>query len=70
MKANAADAVLMGSVGGPEWDGLPFEKRAERGLLRVEHGTERGRDNAETGEIRSGLPISTFAPTRSRGRST
>src|ERR1041384_3201893 len=30
-----ADAVLMGSVGGPKWDGLPFEKRAERGLLRV-----------------------------------
>src|ERR1041385_9425556 len=25
----------MGSVGGPKWDGLPFEKRAERGLLRV-----------------------------------
>ena len=32
VKANAADAVLMGSVGGPKWDGLPFEKRAERGL--------------------------------------
>src|ERR1700761_4385730 len=35
VKAIAADAVLMGSVGGPKWDGLPFEKRAERGLLRV-----------------------------------
>src|SRR4051812_10563791 len=35
LKANAADAVLMGSVGGPKWDGLPFEKRAERGLLRI-----------------------------------
>jgi len=34
-KANAADAVLMGSVGGPKWDHLPFEKRAERGLLRI-----------------------------------
>jgi len=34
-KAKAADAVLMGSVGGPKWDNLPFEKRAERGLLRV-----------------------------------
>src|SRR6202012_3446582 len=34
-KAIAADAVLMGSVGGPKWDGLPFEKRAERGLLRL-----------------------------------
>jgi 3-isopropylmalate dehydrogenase len=35
VKAIAADAVLMGSVGGPKWDSLPFEKRAERGLLRV-----------------------------------
>src|SRR5476651_2330265 len=35
VKAIAADAVLMGSVGGPKWDGLPFEKRAERGLLRM-----------------------------------
>ena len=35
VKAIAADAVLMGSVGGPKWDGLPFAQRAERGLLRV-----------------------------------
>jgi 3-isopropylmalate dehydrogenase len=34
-KARAADAVLMGSVGGPKWDNLPFEKRAEQGLLRA-----------------------------------
>ncbi len=34
-KAKAADAVLFGAVGGPQWDGLPFEKRAERGLLRL-----------------------------------
>ena len=34
-QAVAADAVIFGSVGGPKWDGLPFEKRAERGLLRV-----------------------------------
>ena len=35
VKALAADAVLMGSVGGPKWDGLPFAQRAERGLLRL-----------------------------------
>jgi len=34
-KAKAADAVLMGSVGGPKWDDLPFALRAERGLLRA-----------------------------------
>ena len=30
-----ADAVLFGSVGGPKWDDLPFEKKPERGLLRL-----------------------------------
>jgi 3-isopropylmalate dehydrogenase len=34
-KAKAADAVLFGSVGGPKWDGLPFEKRPELGVLRL-----------------------------------
>lgn len=31
--ARAADAVLLGAVGGPKWAGLPFEARAEAGLL-------------------------------------
>jgi 3-isopropylmalate dehydrogenase len=30
-----ADAVLFGSVGGPKYDDLPFEKKPERGLLRL-----------------------------------
>ncbi len=34
-KALTADAVLFGAVGGPKWDGLPFDKRPERGLLRL-----------------------------------
>jgi len=33
--ALAADAVLFGAVGGPKWEGLPFDKRPERGLLRL-----------------------------------
>ncbi len=33
--ALAADAVLLGAVGGPKWDGLPREQRAERGLLGI-----------------------------------
>jgi 3-isopropylmalate dehydrogenase len=33
--ALAADAVLFGSVGGPKWDALPFEKKPERGILRL-----------------------------------
>ncbi len=31
----AADAVLLGAVGGPKWDDLPFERKPERGLLRL-----------------------------------
>ncbi len=34
-KAMAADAVLLGAVGGPKWDDLPFEQKPERGLLRL-----------------------------------
>ena len=33
--AKASDAVLMGAVGGPKWDTLPFAARPERGLLRL-----------------------------------
>ncbi|CAA7624597.1 3-isopropylmalate dehydrogenase [Magnetospirillum sp. UT-4] len=33
--AMAADAVLLGAVGGPKWDDLPFEKKPERGLLKI-----------------------------------
>jgi 3-isopropylmalate dehydrogenase len=29
------DAVLLGAVGGPKWDDLPFEQKPERGLLRL-----------------------------------
>ncbi|OAN49139.1 3-isopropylmalate dehydrogenase [Paramagnetospirillum marisnigri] len=34
-KALAADAVLLGAVGGPKWDDLPFDKKPERGLLGI-----------------------------------
>jgi 3-isopropylmalate dehydrogenase len=34
-QAMNADAVLLGAVGGPKWDNLPFEKKPERGLLRL-----------------------------------
>ncbi|MBI2276248.1 MAG: 3-isopropylmalate dehydrogenase [Dechloromonas sp.] len=33
--AREADAVLLGAVGGPQWDTLPREKRPERGLLGI-----------------------------------
>lgn len=34
-KALAADAVLLGAVGGPKYDGLDFSVKPERGLLRL-----------------------------------
>src|SRR5437870_635130 len=34
-RAQSADAVLFGSVGGPKWESLPFELQPERGLLRL-----------------------------------
>ncbi len=34
-KARAADAVLLGAVGGPDYDGLDRDLRPERGLLRI-----------------------------------
>src|SRR5580704_6936666 len=39
-KAKKADAVLFGAVGGPQWDNLPFEKKPERGLLRLRKDLE------------------------------
>ncbi|MEO1767557.1 3-isopropylmalate dehydrogenase [Thiobacter aerophilum] len=33
--AKQADAVLLGAVGGPQYEALPREKRPERGLLRI-----------------------------------
>jgi 3-isopropylmalate dehydrogenase len=38
--ALAADAVLLGAVGGPKWEGLPFAVRPERGLLRLRKDLE------------------------------
>ncbi len=34
-KAKAADAVILGAVGGPKWDGVDFSVRPEAGLLRL-----------------------------------
>jgi len=34
-KAKAADAMLFGAVGGPKWDGVPYDVRPEAGLLRL-----------------------------------
>jgi len=34
-KAQAADAVIFGAVGGPQWDKVPYDARPEAGLLRL-----------------------------------
>ena len=33
--AQASDAVIFGSVGGPKWDAVPYDVRPEAGLLRL-----------------------------------
>ena len=38
--ARASDAVLLGAVGGPKWDGLPMEQRPEKGLLGLRAGLD------------------------------
>ena len=37
-KAKEVDAVLLGAVGGYQWDNLPMEKRPEKGLLKIRKG--------------------------------
>jgi 3-isopropylmalate dehydrogenase len=39
-KAHAADAVIFGAVGGPKWDGVPYDVRPEAGLLRLRKDLE------------------------------
>jgi 3-isopropylmalate dehydrogenase len=39
-QAQRADAVLLGAVGGPKWDSLPFAMKPERGLLRLRKDLE------------------------------
>lgn len=34
-KAKAADAILLGAVGGPQWEALDYSVRPERGLLGI-----------------------------------
>lgn len=37
-KCLASDAVLLGAVGGPKWEGLPGPQRPEKGLLSLRKG--------------------------------
>ena len=34
-KAHAADAIIFGACGGPQWDNVPYDVRPEAGLLRL-----------------------------------
>ena len=39
-KAKSADAVMLGAVGGPKWDDVPYDVRPEAGLLRLRKDLE------------------------------
>ena len=51
--AKASDALLLGAVGGPKWDVLPFDLRPERGLLGLRR---------ELGLFANLRPAAVFAP--------
>ena len=37
-KCKASDSVLLGAIGDPKWEGLPGDRRPEKGLLRLRAG--------------------------------
>ena len=37
-KCKSSDSVLLGAIGGPKWEGLPGDRRPEKGLLRLRAG--------------------------------
>ena len=37
-KCLSSDSVLLGAVGGPKWNGVPGDKRPEKGLLKLRKG--------------------------------
>jgi len=37
-KCLQSDSVLLGAIGGPKWNGMPGDKRPEKGLLRLRAG--------------------------------
>ena len=39
-RARQADGILLGAVGGPDWDGLEMARRPEKGLLGLRSGLE------------------------------
>ncbi|MEO0883307.1 MAG: 3-isopropylmalate dehydrogenase [Pseudomonadota bacterium] len=39
-RAKAADAILLGAVGGPKWTDVPRDKRPEMGLLKLRKGLD------------------------------
>ena len=39
-RAREVDAILLGAVGGPKWDGDTYDKRPEAGLLRLRKDIE------------------------------
>ena len=57
----AADAVLLGAVGGPRWDSQPLERRPEAGLLGLRRALE---VYANVRPIRLRQPLRALSPLR------
>ena len=58
--ADAADAVFLAAVGGPKWDGVPYEVRPEAGLLAPAQGARSLRQFA-SGDLLSGACVRVVA---------
>ena len=50
-KAQAADAVIFGAVGGPKWDSVPYEARPEAGPAAAAQGSRPVRQSAARGVL-------------------
>src|SRR5690606_20758262 len=61
-KAQAADAVLLGAVGGPQYDTIDFALRPERALLRLRKVIDR------CANLRSSIWVDALAHCSSRAR--
>ena len=56
-KAKAADAVIFGSVGGPQWDKVPYDVRPEAGLLRLRKDLALYANLAPGGDLSGAWPM-------------
>ncbi|MCZ6532992.1 MAG: 3-isopropylmalate dehydrogenase [SAR324 cluster bacterium] len=67
-KAEAADAILFGAAGGPDWDGMRFKRKKQRdGLLALRKGLDLFANLRAVKVFDSAVDASTLKPEHVRG---